>query len=120
MTEVDKSTFKKGQTKQLNPSAADTEGLTSFYTSLYKQRPESEMAARFLLQHGLLPEEDIEKTIKRFNIKGGGGASSSKSGGGGSSSKKAKVAKAIVTETHALNSAPLQRELTRVMSLACA
>ena len=34
------------------PTAPDTEALTTFYTTLYQQRPNSEMAAKFLLQHG--------------------------------------------------------------------
>ena len=43
-----------GQTKELSESAADTEALKCFYETLYEQRPDSEMAAKFLLQHGLL------------------------------------------------------------------
>ena len=73
-----KDEFKLGQTKELNPTAADSEALTTFYSTLYKQRPDSEMAARFLLQHGLLPDEDLQKVYKKYGK--GAGASSSKSG----------------------------------------
>ena len=68
-----------GQTKALDPNAADTDALTLFYESLHKQRPESEMAQRWLLQHGLLPEDEAAKLAKLF-----GKAGASKSSGGGS------------------------------------
>ena len=45
-----------GQTKDLNMDASDSAALKIFYESLYKQKPESEMAQKFLLQHGLLEE----------------------------------------------------------------
>ena len=41
-----------GQTKELNPVAPDAEALKIFYKTLHEQRPNSEMAQRFLLQHG--------------------------------------------------------------------
>lgn len=50
-----------GQTKALDPNAADTDALTLFYESLHKQRPDSEMASRWLLQYGLLPEDEAAK-----------------------------------------------------------
>lgn len=81
-----KDEFKLGQTKELNPTAADSEALTTFYSTLLKQRPDSEMAARFLLQHGLLPDEDLQKVYKKYGK--GAGASSSKSGGSSSQPKK--------------------------------
>ena len=39
-----------GQTKMLDPGAADTDALICFYSTLHQQRPESEMASRWLLQ----------------------------------------------------------------------
>ena len=64
--------------QELAQNAADTEALTTFYTSLYEQRPDSEMAARFLLQHGLLPggEEEALKLQKKFGKAGAGKAAS--------------------------------------------
>ena len=92
-----KEDFKPGQTKELDPNAADTEALTTFYETLYEQRPDSEMAARWLLQHGLLPEDDIAKVLKKYG-KGGSANSSSKGGSkssGGSGSQKAKKASVV-------------------------
>jgi hypothetical protein len=75
-----KEDFLPGQTKELNPNAPDTEALVTFYETLYQQRPDSEMAARFLLQHGLLPEDEAKKLVKKFGVKKGGGGSSSSGG----------------------------------------
>jgi len=55
-----------GQTKELSASAADSEALKSFYSSLHEQRPDSEMASRWLLQHGLLERDEAEKLAKQF------------------------------------------------------
>ena len=57
----DKSNWLPGQTKELPEAAADTEALKTFYSTLYEQRPDSEMAARFLMQHGLLEEDEAKK-----------------------------------------------------------
>ena len=73
--------YKPGQTKELNPNSADTEGLTIFYTSLYQQRPDSKMAAEFLLKHGLLEWDEAEALHKKLG-KAAGAAASSKSSGG--------------------------------------
>ena len=63
-----KEDFLPGQTKELEPNAPDTEALTLFYTSLYKQRPDSEMAQKWLLQFGLLPggEAEAKQLLKKF------------------------------------------------------
>lgn len=63
-----KEDFLPGQTKELDPNAADTEALTNFYQSLLRQRPESEMAQRWLLQYGLLPggEDEAKAMIKKL------------------------------------------------------
>jgi len=76
--------YKPGQTKELNANAADTEALTTFYETLYTQRPDSKMAADFLLKHGLLPWDEAEALNKKM----GKATSSSKPSGGGA--KKAK------------------------------
>jgi len=56
-----------GQTKELNMDAVDSQALKTFYESLYKQIPDSEMAKKFLLQHGLLEKGDAEKVYKQLN-----------------------------------------------------
>uniref|UniRef100_A0A7S3AI78 Uncharacterized protein n=1 Tax=Haptolina ericina TaxID=156174 RepID=A0A7S3AI78_9EUKA len=58
-----------GQTKSLDPNAADTDALTLFYESLHKQRPDSEMASRWLLQYGLLPHDEAAKLHKELGGK---------------------------------------------------
>ena len=78
----DKSNWLPGQTKELPEAAADTEALKTFYSTLYEQRPGSEMAARFLLQHGLLEHDDAVRLNKKL---GKGTAAKS----GSSSSKPA-------------------------------
>ncbi|KAL1530417.1 hypothetical protein AB1Y20_001322 [Prymnesium parvum] len=75
-----------GQTKALDPNAADTDALTLFYKSLHEQRPESEMASRWLLQHGLLPEEEAARLVKLY-----GKGTSSKGNGAAKSPTKRKA-----------------------------
>ena len=65
-----------GQTKTLDPKAADTEALITFYSSLREQKPESEMAARFCVQHGLLEEDEAAELCKKFAINKKGGSAS--------------------------------------------
>ena len=60
-----------GQTKELPPNAADTEALITFYESLYQQRPDSKMAADFLLKHGLL-EYDVAEDLHKKMLKQAG------------------------------------------------
>lgn len=55
-----------GQTKSLDPNATDTDALILFYESLHKQRPDSDMARRWLMQHGLLPHEEAAKLQKEL------------------------------------------------------
>ena len=73
-----KEDFLPGQTKELAENAADTEALTIFYTTLYQQRPDSEMAAKFLLQHGLLEEDEATRLVKKFGKSGGSSKAASK------------------------------------------
>ena len=61
--------FKPGQTKELNPTAADTEALTIFYETLYEQRPDSRMAQEFLVKHGLLGWKEAEAVNKKLGNK---------------------------------------------------
>ena len=65
-----KEDFKPGQTKSLSANAADTDGVTLFYQSLYKQRPDSEMAQRWLLQHGLAHGSSALKVLIRLSAYG--------------------------------------------------
>ena len=70
--------FKPGQTKELNPTAADTEALTIFYETLYEQKPDSRMAQEFLLKHGLLPWKEAEAVNKKLGSKASSSASKPK------------------------------------------
>ena len=76
---LDKTMAKKfdmpGQTKELSATAADSEALRVFYTTMHEQRPGSELASRFLLQHGLLELEEAEKLAKQLGKKPAGGGS---------------------------------------------
>jgi hypothetical protein len=63
--------------QELPPDGADTEALTTFYTTLLQQRPDSEMAARFCVQYGLLPEDEAKVLAKKF-AKTSGAKSTSK------------------------------------------
>ena len=94
----------RGWSQELNPNSADTEALTTFYTTLYEQRPDSELAARFLLQHGLLPggEAEAKQLVKKF----GKAASSSKGGGGGGGSKAPAKKKASKDEDDFVEAKP--------------
>jgi len=60
-----------GQTKELDLKAPDAEALKIFYTTLHSQRPESEMAIKWLLQHGLLERDEAERQSKLL-LKGKG------------------------------------------------
>ena len=44
---------------------AESESLRIFYTTLYEQRPDSEIAPVWLMQHGLLPEEEAAALFKK-------------------------------------------------------
>ena len=57
-----------GQTKKLDYKAAETEAIVTFYSSLHKQRPDSEMAQRFMVQHGLLPADEALAICERLGI----------------------------------------------------
>ena len=52
---------KKGQTKDI-----PQDGLYKFYTSLLKQNPNSKMAMKWCLEHGLVPEKDIDSITKKI------------------------------------------------------
>ena len=85
-----KEDFFPGQTKELDPNAADTEALITFYQSLYKQRPDSEMAQKWLLQFGQFPDGE-EESKKWFKIHGKGGATKSSSTASKPAAKKSKA-----------------------------
>ena len=44
----------------------ETDSLRKFYSSLRLQKPESEMAEMWLMEHGLLPEEEQKKAYKKM------------------------------------------------------
>ena len=49
----------------------ETDSLRKFYASLRAQKPESEMAEIWLMEHGLLPEEEQKKAYKKMLAKKG-------------------------------------------------
>ena len=59
-----KSTFKTGQRY---PTPPTTDSLYIFYTSLLKQNPQSHMALRWCLEHGLVPTKNIPSTMELLN-----------------------------------------------------
>jgi len=82
--------YKPGQTKELPENAQDTEALTTFYTTLLQQRPDSKMAQEFCVKHGLL-EWDQAEVLNKNLIKAGGGSKSASSSSKGSGSAKPKA-----------------------------
>jgi hypothetical protein len=46
----------------------DGESMRKFYVSLRKQKPESEMAELWLMEHGLLSEAEADKAFKRWGV----------------------------------------------------
>mmetsp|Transcript_20209 Transcript_20209/g.61523 ORF Transcript_20209/g.61523 Transcript_20209/m.61523 type:complete len:170 (+) Transcript_20209:121-630(+) len=61
MSAVKKSFEKPGQTMEHDESTPDGPALKIFYETLLQQRPESAMAAEWLLKRGLL-EDDLAKS----------------------------------------------------------
>ena len=55
-----------GQTKELSETDPSSEGITIFYETLHQQRPKSEMAIKWLLQHGKLPEDEAKVWAKKL------------------------------------------------------
>jgi len=51
------SKFKKPGQKKATPEVTDS--LYKFYSSLYKQNPKSEMAAKWLIEHGCLDDDEV-------------------------------------------------------------
>ena len=85
---ADGDDYKPGQTKELNSNAADTEALTTFYETLYRQTPDSKMAAEFLLKHGLLEYDEADELNKKM---GKVAAKSAASSGGSKPKAKPKA-----------------------------
>ena len=44
----------------------DTDSLYLFYTSLYEQRPDSQMALKWLVEHGVYDGKRREKLVERY------------------------------------------------------
>ena len=101
---AEKKTYELPGQKRDTPDEADS--LRKFYVSLRTQKPESEMAETWLMEHGLLPEEEAKKAYKKWLAKrgrngppakksggGGGGSSRPKSASGGGEKKKKKASK---------------------------
>ena len=75
-----------GQKKKIDPNAQDGEALKLFYTTLHQQRPDSEMAQRFMMEHGLLEEAEAAAIFKKLGKPG----AAKKSGGGGGAKRSKK------------------------------
>lgn len=71
---------------QKRDTPEEGESLRKFYVSLRKQKPQSEMAEVWLMEHGLLPEAEADKAYKRMLIRKGRSAPAAKKKSGGSSS----------------------------------
>jgi hypothetical protein len=58
---------KEGQTKTTPP---ETDPLRKFYTSLLKQKKDSEMALKWCTEHGLVPKQkdNIHISIKKLSL----------------------------------------------------
>jgi hypothetical protein len=58
---------KEGQTK---PTPPESDSLRKFYTSLLKQKKDSEMALKWCTEHGLAPKQkdSIHISIKKLNL----------------------------------------------------
>jgi hypothetical protein len=64
---VKKSEFgKHGQTK---PTPPESDALRKFYTSLLKQNPNSEMAKKWCLEHGLHPDQQESLYVSLSKMK---------------------------------------------------
>ena len=69
MAAKDKSHYLAGQTKELDLKAPDAEALQIFYTSLLEEKPDSEMALKWMLQHGLHDSETAKKLAAKFGAR---------------------------------------------------
>lgn len=58
---------------QIRESPEENEPLRVFYESLYNQRPESDMAQIWMMEHGLLDEDEARKVLVIKNRRGPGG-----------------------------------------------
>lgn len=58
---------KEGQTK---PTPPESDSLRKFYTSLLRQKKDSEMAIKWCTEHGLAPKQkdSIHISIKKLNL----------------------------------------------------
>merc|ERR1712048_1223481 len=56
--------FKEGQ-KQITPPVADA--TRGFYSSLLQENPNSKIAVKFAIEYGLLPLDEHNKLLKKYN-----------------------------------------------------
>lgn len=80
---VERKEYELPGQKRDTPEEGDS--MRKFYVSLRKQKPGSEMAVVWLMEHGLLPEAEADKAYKRWLIQKGRSAPAPKksSSGGG-------------------------------------
>eukprot|EP00245_Coleochaete_scutata_P004819 TRINITY_DN17857_c0_g1_i1.p1 TRINITY_DN17857_c0_g1~~TRINITY_DN17857_c0_g1_i1.p1 ORF type:complete len:266 (+),score=85.57 TRINITY_DN17857_c0_g1_i1:98-895(+) len=81
-----------GQTKEV-PEERDP--MRIFYESLHTQRPDSDMALFWLMEHGLLPEEEARKALERKQKMRTGAKGASKVSNGGASSSASPLKKTV-------------------------
>lgn len=62
---VTKPKVKYDMPGQTQPTPSTGEPLAKFYMSLLKQKPDSEIAPKWLVQRGLLPQEEAEAWLKK-------------------------------------------------------
>eukprot|EP00924_Labyrinthula_sp_SR-Ha-C_P007167 snap_masked-scaffold_8-processed-gene-11.6-mRNA-1 protein AED:0.06 eAED:0.06 QI:0/-1/0/1/-1/1/1/0/88 len=55
--------FKVGQKRETPPPAS---GSRVFYESLYKENPKSFMALKWVVEHGVLPEDQCKAAVKQL------------------------------------------------------
>lgn len=104
MADNNNSDAPKQKIGQKHPTPTPGNGDRVFYETLYRQRPESEMAQEWCVNYGVLPEEEAAKLYKKIQkrkaaAKSVGGSSSpgpkSEKKKGTSSSKKKKSKKIL-------------------------
>lgn len=64
-TRVMKSFTKTGQKKE---TPEELDGLRLFYESLHREKPDSEMAARWCIQHGIFEDDVHNKLVKKWGV----------------------------------------------------
>jgi hypothetical protein len=75
MSKVKKTFDKAGQTMEHDETTPDGPAVKIFYETLLQQRPDSAMAAEWLLKRGLLVDDVAQTWLKKLGNKKGSTAS---------------------------------------------